>query len=124
MFYLNVHPVSSLIETVFVIIVCDTEGIILEMNDQAVRRFQDQGGKKLLGSDLLDCHPEPYRTKVKQLMEKQEVNVLSIEKDGIGKLVYQTPWYVDGKYSGFVAIEVVLPSSMKQFISDLSQRTH
>ncbi len=105
------------------IIVCDTEGIILEMNDQAIRRFQDQGGKQLLGSDLLDCHPEPFRAKVKQLMEKQEVNVLSIEKDGIGKLVYQTPWYVDGKYSGFVAIEVVLPSSMKQFISDLSQRT-
>ena len=56
-------------------------------------------------------------------MEKQEVNVLPIEIDGIGKLVYQTPWYVDGKYSGFVAIEIVLPSSMQEFISYLSQRT-
>jgi len=105
------------------IIVCDTEGIILEMNDQAIRRFQDQGGKELLGSNLSGCHPEPFRTNVKKLMEQQKVNVLSIEKDGIAKLVYQTPWYVDGKYSGFVAIEIVLPSSMQQFISDLSQKT-
>ena len=31
------------------IVVCDTKGIILEMNDQAIKANQDAGGKKLIG---------------------------------------------------------------------------
>jgi hypothetical protein len=54
---------------------------------------------------------------------QRHVNVLPIEKDGISKLVYQTPWYADGEYSGFVAVELVLPSPMQEIIGYLSERT-
>ena len=82
--------------------VCDTEGIILEMNDQAAEMFQKLGGKKLVGSNLYDCHPEPALTKLKLLMEKQQENIYTVEKNNIKRLIYQTPWYINGKYSGFV----------------------
>jgi PAS domain-containing protein len=38
--------------------VCDREGIIVYMNDQATRTFSADGGKALLGKKLADCHPE------------------------------------------------------------------
>jgi hypothetical protein len=39
------------------VVVCDLEGIIQEMN-KAVKTFEADGGIKLVGSNLLDCHPE------------------------------------------------------------------
>ena len=72
------------------ITVCDPEGIILEMNDQAAEMFQELGGKNLLGSNLYDCHPEPARTKLKLLMEKQRENIYTVEKNSIKRLIY--PW--------------------------------
>ncbi len=100
--------------------VCDPKGIILEMNDQAVKMFQNQGGTKLLGSNLLDCHPEAARTKLKQLMSRKQENIYTIEKNGIKRLIYQTPWYAGGQYSGFVEIALVVPSSMPHFVRDRS----
>jgi hypothetical protein len=40
------------------ITVCDPEGVILEMNDRAAKTFQDQGGRALIGTNMLDCHPD------------------------------------------------------------------
>ena len=88
-------------EFVGAVTVCDTKGIILEMNDRAVKMFRKQGGAKLLGSNLLDCHPDPARRKLEELMKQQRRNVYTIEKKGIKRLIYQTPWYLDGQYSGF-----------------------
>jgi hypothetical protein len=100
--------------------VCDPEGTILEMNDEADRSFRKWGGKKLMGSNLFDCHPEPARSKLKQLMEDRQKNVYTIEKKGIKKLVYQAPWYENGQYRGFVEVVIELPSSMPHFIRDAS----
>jgi len=102
------------------IIVCDADGLILEMNDQAIRSFQDEGGAELLGSNLLDCHPEPARSKLKELMNKQQINVYTIEKNKIRKLIYQTPWYRNGKYSGFMEMSIVIPESVPHFNRDLT----
>ncbi len=62
------------------ITVCDKDGIILEMNDKAIRDFQDEGGEKLIGSNVLDCHPEPAQTKLRELLQHQQTNVYTIEK--------------------------------------------
>jgi len=96
--------------------VCDSKGIILEMNDRAVRFFQDQGGEKLIGTNLLDCHPDDARAKLKQLMDDQLVNVYTIEKNGVTKFIYQTPWYRDGVYSGFVEISIEIPERIPHFV--------
>jgi transcriptional regulator with PAS, ATPase and Fis domain len=98
--------------------VCDPEGIILEMNDRAVETFAAQDGAALIGTNLLDCHPEPARSKLKQLLKTRRTNVYTIEKKGVKKLIYQTPWYRQGRYSGFVEISLELPAVLPHFIRD------
>ena len=94
------------------ITVCDSAGIILEMNVKAMEDFREEGGQKLIGTNLLDCHPEPARNKLRQLMEGQQVNVYTTEKKGVRKLICQTPWYKAGKYSGFVELSIVIPGEI------------
>jgi transcriptional regulator with PAS, ATPase and Fis domain len=98
------------------ITVCDPEGIILEMNHKAIESFKEQGGKKLIGTNLLDCHPEPARTKLKRLMEAQKANVYTVEKNGKRKFIYQTPWYQDEQYGGFVELILEIPEKMPHFV--------
>ena len=95
------------------ITVVDSAGIILEMNEESVEEFRKEGGRKLVGSSVFDCHPKPARTKLKHLMEKQEVNVYTTEKAGVRKLICQTPWYKAGKYRGFVELSIVVPGEIR-----------
>lgn len=98
------------------ITVCDADGIILEMNDKAAITFDRDGGKNLIGCNLLDCHPEQARLKVEALLAAHEKNVYTIEKNGIKKLIYQSPWYRDGKYAGFVELSLEIPLDMPHFV--------
>ncbi len=98
--------------------VCDKEGRILEMNDRSAETFAKDGGAKLVGTNVLDCHPEPSRTKLKGMLESGRTNVYTIEKKGVKKLIYQSPWYEDGRYAGFVEISLEIPRDMPHFIRD------
>lgn len=98
------------------ITVCDRNGIILEMNDKAIDLFKDDGGEKLIGTNLLSCHPEPARTRVENMLKTQNPNYYTIEKDGVKKLIYQVPWYQDGVYAGFVELSLPIPFEMPHFI--------
>ncbi len=96
--------------------VCDADGIILEMNDKAARTFEKDGGYKLIGSNMLDCHPEPARTKTELLLVAREKNVYTIEKNGVKKMIFQSPWYQNGEYAGFVELSLEIPFEMEHFI--------
>ncbi len=96
--------------------VCDAEGIIIEMNDKAAKTFESDGGRKLIGANMLDCHPEPARTKTERLLAAREKNVYTIEKNGIKKLIYQSPWYLHGEYAGFVELSLEIPFELPHFI--------
>lgn len=96
--------------------VCDREGVILEMNARSREIFAERGGAALIGSNLLECHPEPSRTKVKEMLASGRANVYTIEKKGRRKLVYQAPWHVEGEYQGFVELVLELPESMPHFV--------
>jgi transcriptional regulator with PAS, ATPase and Fis domain len=98
--------------------VCDPEGTILEMNEKSARSFQDQGGKALIGTNMLDCHPEPARTKTRELLDSRRTNAYTIEKRGQKKLVYQAPWFQDGQYRGFIELVLEIPSEMPHFIRE------
>ena len=98
------------------ITVCDIEGIILEMNDKAAKTFEKDGGYKLIGTSMLDCHPDPARGKVERLLNAKLKNVYTIEKNGVKKLIYQSPWYKEGIYAGFVEISLEIPLEMPHFI--------
>ena len=98
--------------------VCDSEGVILEMNQVSAENFKDEGGMELIGKNMLDCHPEPSRTKVRELLEAKQLNVYSTEKKGVHKIIYQSPWYENGKHRGFVELSLVIPSEIPHFIRD------
>jgi transcriptional regulator with PAS, ATPase and Fis domain len=96
--------------------VCDAEGILLYMNDKAAKAYEEDGGRKLIGSNMLDCHPESARTKTERLLAALEKNIYTIEKNGIKKLIYQSPWYRNGKYAGFVELSLEIPFELPHFI--------
>ena len=96
--------------------VCDATGVVLEMNDIAAETFAADGGKALIGKNLLDCHPEPSRSKLKAMLAAGEANIYTIEKKGVKKLIYQSPWFKNGQYSGFVELSLVIPAEMPHFI--------
>jgi transcriptional regulator with PAS, ATPase and Fis domain len=98
--------------------VTDKEGRIMEMNAQAVKTFEKEGGEKLIGRSVLDCHPEPAQAKLRAIMETLAPNVYTIEKAGKKKLVYQAPWYEKGRYRGLVEFVVEIPFALPHFVRD------
>ncbi len=102
--------------------VCDPEGKIVEMNDRAASAYEEQGGRRLVGSSLLDCHPEPSRTKLRELLERPRINAYTIEKSGSRKLIYQAPWYAGGRYGGLVEISLAIPDVMPHFVRDAAPK--
>lgn len=100
------------------ITVCDTKGIILEMNDQSDLVFKEDGGREMIGTNLLACHPGPARLKVENLLKNKEINIYTIEKHGKKKLIYQAPWYKDGEYAGFVEFSFEIPFDIPHFVRE------
>jgi len=103
-------------EVPYAVTICDAAGIILDMNDRSVEVFAGDGGRTLIGTNLLACHPEPSRSKVVELLREQRSNIYTIEKKGIKKMIVQTPWYDNGKFGGLVELSIELPLEMPHFI--------
>ncbi|MFH0816195.1 MAG: PAS domain-containing protein [Methanobacteriota archaeon] len=97
------------------ITVCAKDGTILEMNKRSEKTFVRDGGKKLVGKDLRQCHPPAARVKIDSMMASGRTNAYTIEKDGVKKLIYQAPWYEDGKRLGLVEISLEIPKRMRHF---------
>jgi len=93
------------------ITVCDKEGIILYMNQKAIHTF----GNKL-GENLFFCHPPQAQEKIHSLLETGETNAYTIEKKGIKKIIYQTPWYRDDKIAGLIEYSFPIPFEMPHYI--------
>jgi hypothetical protein len=96
--------------------VCDPDGIILEMNDKAAIGFAKDGGLALIGKNMMDCHPDPARGKLEHLMDSRQANVYTIEKNDVKKLIYQSPWFLNGEYAGFVEISLEIPFELPHFV--------
>ena len=87
------------------------------MNDKAARTFEADGGYALVGRNMLDCHPDAARAKTERLLAARARNVYTIEKNGIRKLIYQSPWYTrGGVYAGFVELSLEIPFDMPHFV--------
>ena len=62
---------------------------------------------------ILDCHPEPAHSLLADMLQNPRTNVYTIEKKGVKKLIYQTPWYVEGEFMGFMELSMEIPFEMK-----------
>ncbi len=101
----------------FAVTVCDRKGIILEMNDRSIETFDKDGGKRLIGANVLECHPLRARAKLKKMLGSGKTNTYTIEKKGQKKLIYQSPWYnAQGKCAGFVEISLPIPQKIVHFV--------
>jgi len=89
------------------IVVCDEQGIIIEMNDYSEKTFAEQGGRSLIGSSLFNCHNETSIQKIQAILETQQPNIYIVEKDGEKKMILQAPWYKEHKLAGLV--EITMP---------------
>lgn len=98
------------------ITVCDRDGVALEMNDRAAETHAKDGGRALIGKSILECHPERARELFEDLLRTERLNVYTIEKDGVKKLIYQAPWYRDGAFAGIVELSLPIPWDLPHFV--------
>ena len=98
------------------ITICDCEGIITYMNNASKRVFMKDGGGDLIGTNLLDCHPEPSRSKLVEMLKTPAKNTYTIEKMGIKKIIHQSPLYEKGLFSGLIEISFELAQPLPHFI--------
>lgn len=98
--------------------ICDRRGIIQYMNAASIQQFEKYGGIKLLGSNLLECHPEPSRTKLQQMLETGETNTYTTESKGKTKLIHQAPWKEKGEFRGIIEIGLVLPPGIPNHLRE------
>lgn len=98
------------------ITVCDKNGIILEMNEKSATAFSNDGGYQLIGKNLFDCHLPNSVSKIKELITEKKTNVYTIEKNGVKKLIYQSPWSENGELKGLVELSFEIPFNMSHFI--------
>lgn len=97
--------------------VCDREGKIIYINKSANEKYI-KDGDDLLGKNLLDCHPEPSRSKLVSMLETPTINSYTIEKGGIKKMIHQTPLYTNGVFSGVIEISFEIPNELPHFNRD------
>jgi transcriptional regulator with PAS, ATPase and Fis domain len=103
-------------EVNFAITVCDKNGEIIYMNDKSCQTFLKPGREVLIGKNVLDCHPEPAHSLLADMLQNPRTNAYTIEKNGIKKLIYQTPWYVEKEYMGFMELSLEIPFDMKHMV--------
>ena len=101
------------------ITICDLDGIIVYMNEKSKKSFAkyDESGVNV-GSSLIECHPEPARSKLLGMLKEPQTNIYTIEKKGIWKIIRQSPWLKDGIFSGVTEVSFEIPAAMPHFIRD------
>ena len=100
------------------VIVSDTEGTVIYMNEKALSNYEKEGGRNLIGKNLMDCHNETSRQKILEIMTTHHYNVYTIEKKGKKKIIYQSPWFKEGEFRGIIEFSLEIPFEMPHFIRD------
>jgi len=98
------------------ITVCDCDGIVVYMNDLSKKQFAKSGDSDLLGKSLIDCHPEPAQSLLLKMLAEPNPNSYTIEKEGIRKMIHQTPWMEDGEFKGVVELSFEIPVELPHYV--------
>ena len=103
-------------ELPFAVTVCDTEGIILYMNDRSISTFEKYGGAGIIGTNLFLYHQGTAATKLRELLDTCSKNAYTIEKNGTKKTIYQSPWYKNAEFAGLIELSLEIPIEMPHFV--------
>lgn len=96
--------------------VCDQDYRILYLNGRSAEVNASDGGKSLIGRNLLDCHPPEAQQRLKAVMASGRPNVYTVEKRGVRKIVYQAHWRQNGRVAGLVEVTFELPDQLPHFV--------
>lgn len=94
--------------------ICDANCKILYMNKRSRETFARHGD--IIGHDLLQYHPEHARKKILEMLANGTDNAYTISKNGLKKLIFQTPWRIGDKIAGLVEFSMILPEDMPHFV--------
>ena len=114
---MNLPPELQWLDGVAVsVVACDTAGGCTYLNERACHTFAKDGGRALVGRSLIDCHPEPARSRLLEMLRTPGANSYTVEKAGKKKLVHQTPFFRDGVFAGVVEFVIELPALLPHFV--------
>lgn len=100
------------------ITICDTDGKIIYLNEKASEVFHDDGGYNLIGQNLFACHSNDSIEKIKLILKEEKPNSYTIEKNGIKKFIYQTPFYENKTLKGLIEFSFEIPFELQHFNRD------
>ena len=98
--------------------VSDKDGIILYMNEKSKSTFADDGGEKLIGKSMFECHSRASQNKIQIMMDSRSSNIYTIQKKNKKKMIIQLPWFESGNFEGLVEFSVELPNEIPHFSRD------
>lgn len=94
--------------------VCDADARIIYMNERSQETFSPD--KDIIGTDLLQYHPERAQKMIRQMLATGETNTYTIRKRGQRKIIHQAPWYdEDGKIAGLVELSIPIPDDILHY---------
>lgn len=97
--------------------VANAEGRIIYMNQKSRETFAARGGASLIGHSLYDYHNERATAKIREMLATGISNCYTIEKEGLHKMIYQTPWRDEnGNIAGLVEISMVIPANPPHYV--------
>ena len=95
------------------ITVCDLDGVVLYQNKRSIEVNGDVRNKS-----MIPCHSERSRQIIQRLITNGENNAYTIEKRGLRKLIYQTPWFEAGDEAGLVEFSLEIPAEMPHYVRE------
>jgi len=96
--------------------VCDKNYTILYMNEKSASVSSKEGGKALVGRNLLDCHPPIAQKKLREVMASRKPNVYTSEKNKVKKMVFQCQWKSEGRIGGLLEVSFELPRKIPNHV--------
>lgn len=99
----------------FAVTICDIKGIIIYMNKKSAATFANDGGEKLVGKPVYNCHPPHVQAKIKDMMAQNYTNAYTITKNGQKKMIFQSPWLKNGIVAGLIELSMVIPNEMPHY---------
>lgn len=93
------------------ITICDTDGVVVYQNDKSIKTFGDKTGQS-----MLPCHQQRSQDIIHHLLDDAATNAYTIDKQGVKKMIYQTPWFDGGEVKGLIEFSIVLPEEMPHYV--------
>ncbi|MCL2038937.1 MAG: PAS domain-containing protein [Bacteroidetes bacterium] len=108
----NVNDFSNIVEWAkelnLAITVTDKKNEIIYMNDKSKTTFPTTN----IGDKLDNCHSKQSNEIISKMLENNISNTYTVQKNGVKKLIHQTPWYKNGAIAGLVELSIILPDNM------------